>query len=99
MLLKGTVKEISEFIAGNNQLSCPTVYKNFVESTEFCLYNFFHFVGFVTDGEFNSMRTKGSSRPISIIQLIMDSKAEARHINVHIIRKYLTPVKVQGISL
>lgn len=34
-------------------------------------------VGFVTDGEFNSIRTMGSSRPISIIQLIMDSKAEA----------------------
>lgn len=33
-------------------------------------------VGCVTDGEFNSIRTMGSGRPISIIQLIMDSKAE-----------------------
>ena len=61
------------------------------------LETFFGFTGFVTDGEFNSLRTMGSSRPISIIQLIMDSKAEARHINVNTIRQYLTPVKVQGI--
>ena len=36
------------------------------------------FPGFVTDGEFSSLRTMGNSRPISIIQLISDARSEAR---------------------
>ncbi|KAK3754312.1 hypothetical protein QZH41_018745, partial [Actinostola sp. cb2023] len=31
-------------------------------------------VGFVTDGEFNSLRTQGEARPIHIWQLIHDCK-------------------------
>ena len=41
---------------------------------------FVSFEGFVTDGEFNSLRTQGSQRPVSVIQLIMDAKGEARAI-------------------
>ena len=58
----------------------------------------FSFVlGTVTDGEFNSIWTMGEKRAVSIIQVIMDAKAEARKTNVNTIRRYLTPVKVQGI--
>ena len=55
------------------------------------------FVGTVTDGEFNSLRTMGGKRPISIIQVMMDAKAEARSINVNTVRKYITPKRIQGI--
>lgn len=55
------------------------------------------FVGTVTDGEFNSLSTMGGKRPISIIQVMMDVKAEARSINVNTIRKYITPKRIQGI--
>ncbi|XP_070571310.1 uncharacterized protein [Ptychodera flava] len=47
-------------------------------------------VGFVTDGEFNYLRTKGASRPLSVIQLIMASKAEARGIHSNEIAQFLT---------
>ncbi|XP_078667520.1 uncharacterized protein LOC144909356 [Branchiostoma floridae x Branchiostoma belcheri] len=47
-------------------------------------------VGFVTDGEWNSLRTMGGNRPVSMIQLIMESRAEARSETAANIRKYLT---------
>lgn len=47
-------------------------------------------VGFVTDGEFSSIRTMGNSRPISIIQLISDARAEARSTPLRPIESYLT---------
>lgn len=53
-------------------------------------------VGSVTDGEFNSLRTMGRQRPISVIELIKEAKAEARSTDVRKIRKYLTPVHLQG---
>jgi len=34
--------------------------------------------GVVTDGEFNSMHTMGSKRPISILQLISNARSVAR---------------------
>lgn len=48
------------------------------------------FSGFVTDGEFSSLRTMGKSRPISIVQLISDSRAEARSTPARRIESYLT---------
>ncbi|XP_035694410.1 uncharacterized protein LOC118428452 [Branchiostoma floridae] len=47
-------------------------------------------VGFVTDGEWNSLRTMGGSRPVSIIQLMMEAKAQARSLTAANIRRYLT---------
>lgn len=47
-------------------------------------------VGFVTDGEWNSLRTMGSERPISVIQLLIDSGKEATSTHVSDIEKYLT---------
>lgn len=49
------------------------------------------FTGFTTDGEWNKIRTQGSQRPVSIIQLMMDSKEEAKSIPVRRIEQYLTP--------
>ena len=54
----------------------------------FCLYT-----GFVTDGEFNSLRTQGTNRPVSIIQLIMDSKSEARSTASKQIESFLKPTR------
>ena len=48
-------------------------------------------IGFVTDGEFNSLRTKGNHRPVSVIQLLMDAKAEAKSTPSRQIESYLTP--------
>ena len=44
-------------------------------------------VGFVTDGEWNSICTQGSERPVSVIQLFMDARKEAKAIRVTEIRK------------
>lgn len=46
-------------------------------------------VGFVTDGEFSSLRTMGNSGPISIIQLISDARAEARSMPSRRMESYL----------
>ncbi|XP_077996424.1 uncharacterized protein LOC144449720 [Glandiceps talaboti] len=47
-------------------------------------------VGFVTDGEWNSLRTMGTERPVSIIQLMMEAKSNARQTSVNAIKMYLT---------
>ena len=31
-------------------------------------------IGFVTDGEFNSLRTKGAKHPLHLVQLIRDAR-------------------------
>jgi hypothetical protein len=31
-------------------------------------------LGFVTDGEFNSLRTKGEKRPLHVVELIRDAR-------------------------
>ncbi len=49
--------------------------------------------GYVTDGEFNSLRTQGTNRPVSVIQLIMDAKNEARAIHSKDIEKFFKSVK------
>ena len=52
----------------------------------------FYVLGFVTDGEFlNSLRTKGSQRPLSVIQLMADAKSKAKSIPASRIARYLTP--------
>jgi hypothetical protein len=38
------------------------------------------FSGFTTDGEFNSVRTSGKSRPISIVGVIQEARNKARSI-------------------
>lgn len=63
----------------------------------FILAYFVLFKGFVTDGEFNSLRTMGSERPISILQLISDARQKAKSTSVTKIAKYLR-LNAQGIS-
>ena len=43
-----------------------------------------------------TLRTMGSKRAISIIQVMMDAKTEARRTNVNTIRRYFTPKTVKG---
>ena len=38
----------------------------------------FVIVGFTTDGEFNSLRTTGKSRPVSVVGLIQQARNQAR---------------------
>ncbi|CAB3983365.1 Hypothetical predicted protein [Paramuricea clavata] len=47
-------------------------------------------VGFTTDGEFNSLRTKGKTRPISVVEIIMMVKREAKSINLNTLTKIFT---------
>jgi hypothetical protein len=54
---------------------------------------YIYFKGFVTDGEFNSLRTQGKDRPVSVIQLIMDANNEARAIPAKEIEKFFKSVK------
>lgn len=35
---------------------------------------YFIYLGFVTDGEFNSLRTKGEKRPLHVVQLIRNAR-------------------------
>ena len=47
-------------------------------------------VGFVTDGEWNSIRTMWTDRPISVMQLLMDAQKEGTLMHVSEITKCLT---------
>lgn len=49
-----------------------------------------YILGFTTDGEFNSLRTKGKTRPISVVEIIMMVKREAKSINVNTLTKIFT---------
>ena len=55
--------------------------------------------GFSTDGEFNSLRTKGSERPVSIVQLKTDAHNEARSMSVRRIEQFLQPVVGRFLSI
>ena len=47
-------------------------------------------VGFIIDGEWNTIRTMGTDRPISVIQLLMDARKEATLMHILEIEKCLT---------
>lgn len=47
-----------------------------------------HLSGFTTDGKFNSLRTAGNSRPISVLELIKNSRNEARRMNPNTIARF-----------
>lgn len=53
--------------------------------------------GFTTDGEFNSLRTKGQNRPVSIIEVIKEAKKCVKSISAGRITEYFT-VDEQGKS-
>lgn len=45
-------------------------------------------VGFTTDGKFNSLRTAGHLRPISVLEIIKMSRNEARHMSPNSIARF-----------
>ncbi len=47
-------------------------------------------VGFVTHGEWNSIRTQSSTRPVSVIQLMANARKTAKKTRVNLIKKYLS---------
>lgn len=48
----------------------------------------FIFKGFSTDGEFNSLRSRGRQRPISLVDVIKDAKKVAMGMKAASITKY-----------
>ena len=40
------------------------------------------FLGFVTDGEWNSLRTKGNTRPLSVLQIRADVRTKYSHMSL-----------------
>ena len=59
----------------------------------FLMEIFILFPGFVSDGEFNSLRTQGSEQPVSVIQIMMDVKNKARALSAKQIEKFFLPVE------
>jgi hypothetical protein len=51
-------------------------------------YLFIWHIGFTTDGEFNSLRTNGKNRPVSVIEVIKNSKKKATSLTVDTISKF-----------
>ena len=49
-------------------------------------YNFIS--GISTDGDFNSLRTCGNARPISVIEIMKNAKADARKTKSDVMSKY-----------
>lgn len=45
----------------------------------------FILVGFSTDGEFNSLRTMGHKRPISVIEVAKNAKQQAKVIRANVL--------------
>ena len=57
-------------------------------------YLFLFCIGTVTDGEFNSLRTQGSTRPLHLWQLIHDAKESVSHQREQVLKAML--VKIGG---
>ena len=50
------------------------------------------FLGFVTDGEWNSLCTKGNTRPLSVLQIRADVRTKYSHMRLKKITGMLTPL-------
>jgi len=53
---------------------------------------YIYFLGFTTDGEWNSYRTRGNTRPLSIFQICVDVRAKYSCINLNKMIKMITPI-------
>lgn len=49
------------------------------------------FSGLVTDGEFNSLRGRGSKRPVNVLQIKADVRANVARIGIEKLRKIFMP--------
>ncbi|XP_065892094.1 uncharacterized protein [Dysidea avara] len=52
--------------------------------------------GFTTDGEWNSLRTKGNSRPLSVFQIRADARSKYSHMSVKRMVEMITPIDENG---
>ncbi len=50
------------------------------------------YVGFVSNGEFNSMRVKGNTRPLSVLQIKANARKKYSSIAVSTMVDMLTPI-------
>ena len=50
--------------------------------------NSYNLTGFSTDGKFNSLRSRGKKRPISVIEVIRNAKSKARQIKAKTLTNY-----------
>ena len=62
-----------------------------------CEFILYFFKGFTTDGEFNSLRTNGRKRPISIIEIIKEERKTAKSMKAAVVSKCFQ-LDTQGIS-
>lgn len=56
------------------------------------IYLFLFCIGTVTDGEFNSLRTKGSTRPLHLWQVIHDAKESVGHQRKQVLKAMLVKI-------
>lgn len=49
-------------------------------------------VGFTTNGEFNSLRWRGNTRPLTILQLMRESRAQFQNKGFKTLLDMLTPI-------
>ena len=68
-----------------NEALCPCIQ---------IIYLFLFCIGTVTDGEFNSLRTQGSTRPLHLWQLIHDAKESVSYQREQVLKAML--VKIGG---
>ena len=68
------------------------IYKGkFYHGTQFC---FVSFPGMVTDGEFDSLRTQGETRPVHIWQIIHDARESVSRQRAVTLEKMLKKLEV-----
>ena len=53
---------------------------------------FTELVGFTSDGEWNSLRTKGNSRPLSVFQIRADVRSKYSHMSMKRMVEMITPI-------
>ena len=53
---------------------------------------FMDFVGFTTDGEWNTLRTKGNSRPLSVFQIRADVRSKYNCASMKKMVEMITPI-------
>jgi len=70
----------------NNLFTC-----NIAHIDDYVAYLLINDVGFVTDGEWNSLRTKGNMRPLSVLQIRADVRAKYSRMGFKKLSEMLMP--------
>lgn len=81
-----------------NKSICMIIFRaqrNSVLSTLYSDGIVYFYIGFSADGEFNSLRTSGLQRPISIIEVIKNAKQSAKSMKAAVVSKCFT-LNIQG---